>query len=74
MATVNAGGGAGEPVTYRHPVSGDTWTLHPDSAGDVVLDARVVGLMLEAAGYRRMGHWLEDPLMDDQPGGIGDGW
>lgn len=40
-------------VVYRHPGTGDTWVLHPDSHGDIHLDARVVGLMLESAGYAK---------------------
>lgn len=41
-------------ITYRHPETGDTWNLYPDEHGQVVLDARVIGLMLAAGGYQRM--------------------
>jgi hypothetical protein len=44
----------GEARAYRHPGTGDTWVFHPDSEGNVSLDARVLGLVLQAAGYRRM--------------------
>jgi hypothetical protein len=51
---VTPGHGTGDAVTYHHPGRGDSWTLYPDAAGDVTMDARVVGLMLAAAGYERI--------------------
>lgn len=46
--------GGGHVLAYRHPGTGDTWVLHPDDAGTITLDARVVGLILESAGYTRV--------------------